>query len=492
MASRTASGWRTTRTGASESAFSCESVTTTAISMMRSLSGSRPVISMSNQTRLFWSCAMPLFRGALCRMTLSHNRFRSMHWFTAVFLAALALTTVVRLWLSRRHIRHVSANRNAVPAEFEGRIALAAHQKAADYTAAKTRLGALETLAAAALLLGFTLGGGLQLLSGAWERIFEAGGYVHGIALIVSVALVSSVIDLPFALYRTFVIEARFGFNRTSLALFFADLAKQAALGALLLLPLVFCFLWLMARMGSLWWLYAWATWVAFSLVVQFLYPTVFVRWFNKFSPLEDASLRSRIEGLLAKCGFRSRGLFVMDGSKRSSHGNAYFTGFGAAKRIVLFVTLVSRLAPPEIEAVLAPELGHFSHRHVWKRMGLAFGASLGILCLLGWLIGQDWFYAGLGVHSRSTAMALVLFFMVAPVFTFLLQPLASLDSRLPEFEADAYAARVADPRDLVRALVKLYEDNAATLTPDPLHSAFYDSHPPAAARIARLQAQQT
>jgi len=425
-------------------------------------------------------------------MALSHNRFRSMHWFTAVFLAALALTTVVRLWLSRRHIRHVSANRNAVPAEFEARIALAAHQKAADYTAAKTQLGMFETLAGAALLLGFTLGGGLQLLSDVWERIFEAGGYAHGIALIVSVAIVSSVIDLPFALYRTFVIEARFGFNRTSLALFFADLAKQAALGALLLVPLVFCFLWLMARMGAMWWLYAWATWVAFSLVVQFLYPTVFVRWFNKFTPLEDAGLRSRIEGLLTKCGFRSRGLFVMDGSKRSSHGNAYFTGFGAAKRIVLFDTLVSRLAPPEIEAVLAHELGHFSLRHVWKRMGLAFGASLAILWLLGWLIGQDWFYAALGVRSHSAAMALVLFFIVVPVFTFLLHPLASFYSRLHEFEADAYAARHADAGDLVHALVKLYEDNAATLTPDPLHSAFYDSHPPAMLRISRLQTQRT
>ncbi len=415
-----------------------------------------------------------------------------MHGFTAVFLFALASTTAVRLWLSHRHIRYVVANRDAVPAEFSASIPLAAHQKAAAYTAAKTRLGMLETLAAAALLLGFTLGGGLQLLSDAWERIFEAGGYAHGIALIVSVALISSVIDLPFALYRTFVIEARFGFNRTSLALFFTDLAKQAALGALLLIPLVFCFLWLMARMGTLWWLYAWMTWIAFTLIVQFLYPTVFVRWFNKFSPLEDASLRSRIEALLTKCGFRSRGLFVMDSSKRSSHGNAYFTGFGAAKRIVLFDTLISRLAPSEIEAVLAHELGHFSLRHVWKRMGLAFGASLAILWLLGWLIGQDWFYAALGVRSQSTAIALVLFFMVVPVFTFLLQPLASWYSRLHEFEADAYAAGVADPRDLARALVKLYEDNAATLTPDPLHSAFYDSHPPALLRIARLQTQQT
>jgi STE24 endopeptidase len=414
-----------------------------------------------------------------------------MHWFTVVFLAALALTTVVRLWLSRRHIRHVLANRNAVPAEFEGRIALAAHQKAADYTIAKARFGLWETLAAAVVLLAFTLGGGLQLISEAWERVLESGGYAHGIALIASVAIVASVIDLPFALYRTFVIEARFGFNRTSLALFFADLAKQAALGALLLVPLVFCFLWLMAKMGAMWWLYAWATWVAFSLIVQFLYPTVFVRWFNKFSPLEDASLRGRIEGLLTKCGFRSRGLFVMDGSKRSSHGNAYFTGFGAAKRIVLFDTLVSRLAPPEIEAVLAHELGHFSRRHVWKRTALLFGASLAFLWVLGWLIGREWFYTALGVHASGTAMALVLFFMVAPVFTFLLHPLASLYSRLHEFEADAYAARHADAGELVRALVKLYEDNAATLTPDPLHSAFYDSHPPAVLRIARLQALQ-
>src|SRR6266487_4220689 len=437
MASRAESGWCTTRTGASDSAFSCESVTTTAISMMRSLSGSSPVISMSNQTRLFWSCAMPFFPWPLCRMALSHNGFRSMHWFTAVFLAAIALTTPV-------------------------------------------------------LLLAFTLGGGLQFISEAWERVLESGGYAHGIALITSVVLISSVIDLPFALYRTFVIEARFGFNRTSLALFLADLAKQVVLGALLLVPLVFCFLWLMARTGAMWWVYAWATWVAFSLIVQFLYPTVFVRWFNKFTPLEDASLRSRIEGLLTKCGFRSRGLFVMDGSKRSSHGDASFTGFGAAKRIVLFDTLVSRLAPPEIEAVLAHELGHFARRHVWKRLALVFGASLGLLWLLGWLIGQNWFYAALGVRSRSTAMALVLFFMVVPVFSFLLQPLASVYSRLHEFEADAYAARVADPRDLVRALVKLYEDNATTLTPDPLHSAFYDSHPPAASRIARLQAQQT
>ena len=414
-----------------------------------------------------------------------------MHWLTFAFLIALALATVVRLWLSRRHIEHVAAHRDAVPKEFSEHIALAAHQKAADYTTAKTRLGMLETLAAAALLLGLTLGGGLQLLSEAWERVFEAGGYAHGIALIVSVALISSIADLPFALYRTFVIEARFGFNRMSLALFLADLAKLAALGALLGVPLVFLVLWLMAKMGSTWWLYVWFAWVGFNLLLATIYPTLIAPLFNRFSPLQDADLRGRIESLLAKCGFRARGLFVMDSSKRSSHGNAYFTGFGAAKRIVLFDTLISRLAPPEIEAVLAHELGHFARRHVWKRMALVFGASLAFLWLLGWLVGQDWFYAALGVRSQGTAMALVLFFMAAPVFTFLLQPLASLYSRLHEFEADAYAARHADARDLVRALVKLYQDNAATLTPDPLHSAFYDSHPPAVTRIARLQAHQ-
>jgi STE24 endopeptidase len=415
-----------------------------------------------------------------------------MHAFTAVFIVALAFATLVRLWLSQRHIRYVVANRNAVPAEFSASIPLAAHQKAADYTAAKTRLGVLETLAAAVLLLGFTLGGGLQFLAGAWERIFASGGYAHGIALVVSVVLVSGTLDLPFSLYRTFVIEARFGFNRMSLRLFLADLAKLAALGALLGIPLVFFVLWLMAKMGETWWLYVWLTWVAFNLLATAIYPTLIAPLFNKFSPLEDAPLRGRIESLLAKCGFRSRGLFVMDSSKRSSHGNAYFTGFGAAKRIVLFDTLISRLAPPEVEAVLAHELGHFSRRHVWKRMALLFGAGLAFLWVLGWLIERDWFYAALGVRSRSTAMALVLFFMVVPVFTFLLQPLASLYSRLHEFEADAYAAQHADPRDLVRALVKLYEDNATTLTPDPLHSAFYDSHPPAVLRIARLQTQRT
>ncbi|MCL4799526.1 MAG: M48 family metallopeptidase [Burkholderiales bacterium] len=412
-----------------------------------------------------------------------------MHPFTIAFLIALATTTLIRLWLGRRHVAHVLAHRDAVPAEFAETVTLAAHQKAADYTAAKTRLAGLETLVSAAVLLAFTLGGGLQALADGWGRALAPGGYWHGIALIASVAVIGGLIDLPFAVYRTFVVEARFGFNRMTPLLFVADLARHAALAAALGLPLVFVVLWLMDRMGELWWLYVWLAWMGFNLLVLAIYPTVIAPLFNRFTPLEDPSLKGRIEALLARCGFRAKGLFVMDGSRRSSHGNAYFTGLGAAKRIVFFDTLIQRLAPPEIEAVLAHELGHFKRRHIVKRILVVAAVSLGFLYLLGYLIGQEWFFRALGVETRTTALALLLFFMVLPVFTFLLQPLASLYSRKHEYEADAYAAGHADAASLVQALVKLYQDNAATLTPDPVHSAFYDSHPPAALRIARLQA---
>jgi len=414
--------------------------------------------------------------------------FSQMPTFTAVFLAALALTVGLRLWLARRHIRHIARCRDKVPADFSLHIGLAAHQKAADYSTAKTRLGMIEMLIGAALLLVLTLGGALQALHEAWLRVFDAGSHAQGIALIVSVALISGLVDLPLSLYRTFVIEARFGFNKMTLPLFLADLAKQMLLGAALGVPLLLCVLWLMQRMGEQWWLYVWATWIVFNLLVLTLYPTVIAPLFNKFTPLADAGLKSRIEALLARCGFKAQGLYVMDSSRRSSHGNAYFTGFGAAKRIVLFDTLIARLAPAEIEAVLAHELGHFWHHHVWKRMAALFALSLGFLWLLGYAMEQDWFYAGLNVQARSTALALMLFFLVVPVFTFLLHPLTSLYSRKHEYEADAYAARHAIPADLIHALVKLYQDNAATLTPDPLYSAFYDSHPPALLRIARLQ----
>jgi STE24 endopeptidase len=413
-----------------------------------------------------------------------------MNAFTWAFLAALAAATAVRLWLASRHIRHIASHRAKVPEAFAEQISLASHQKAADYTSAKTRLGMLEVVLGAALVLAFTLGGGLEAMSVAWAGAAEPGGLWHGVALVVSLVLATSALDLPFAWYRTFVVEARFGFNRMTPALFLGDLAKQSAIAAVLGIPLLALVLWLMQRMGQYWWLYVWATWVVFNLLVLTFYPTYIAPLFNKFSPLQDESLKERIERLLARCGFQSQGLFVMDSSKRSSHGNAYFSGLGAAKRIVLFDTLIARLAPQEIEAVLAHELGHFSHRHVAKRIVLLFAMSLAFLALLGWLITQDWFYSGLGVRTPSTAAALVLFFLAAPAFTFLLNPLTSLYSRKHEYEADAYAAQQADGADLVRALVKLYQDNASTLTPDPLHSAFYDSHPPAALRIERLKAR--
>ena len=408
--------------------------------------------------------------------------------FAMLFLLALALATATRLWLAARQVRHVRAHREAVPASFADTIPLASHQKAADYTVAKTRLGMLDILLSAAVALVLTFGGALQALSDAWAGVLEPFGIAHGTALIVSVVALLSLVDLPFALYRTFVIEARFGFNRMTLGLFLADLAKQALVSALLGIPLLVLVLWLMARMGEHWWIWVWAAWAGFNLLVLLLYPTFIAPLFNKFSPLEDESLARRIAALLERCGFRSNGLYVMDGSKRSSHGNAYFTGFGAAKRIVFFDTLLSRLAPEEVEAVLAHELGHFKRHHVWKRIAMLFAMSFVLLWGLGQVIDAPWFYSALHVETRSTAMALLLFAIVMPVFLFFLQPVTSLHSRKHEFEADQYAAAHASAADLVRALVKLYQDNAATLTPDPVHSAFYDSHPPASVRIARLQ----
>ena len=408
--------------------------------------------------------------------------------FTLLFLLFLVATTATRLWLARRHVRHVSAHRDAVPARFAAHIALDAHQKAADYTVAKTRFGILAIVVDALLLLGLTLGGGLQLLH---ELIAtHLSGLAYGLALIFSVMIVSAVVDLPFSLYRQFGIETRFGFNRMTPGLFVADLGKQILLTLLIGTPVILAVLWLMDAMGNLWWLYVWLFWCAFNLLALFVYPTWIAPLFNKFTPLADPAMQARIEALLERCGFHASGLFVMDGSKRSSHGNAYFSGFGRNKRIVFFDTLLERLQPGEIEAVLAHELGHFSRRHVIKRIALIFALTLAFLAALGLLIDAPWFYQGLGVASGNTAMALILFFLAAPVFTFAFSPLASLLSRRHEYEADAYAAEHANADDLIRALVKLYEDNAATLTPDPMHSLFYDSHPPAALRIAHLQGE--
>jgi STE24 endopeptidase len=408
---------------------------------------------------------------------------------TLLFLLALSVSLGLQLWLARRQVRHVLAHRGAVPAHFADRITLTAHQKAADYTAARTRVSVVDLLFDAVVLLALTLGGGLALIA-AWISAVAVPPLAQDVALIVAIALLSGALALPLAWYRTFVIEERFGFNRMTLRLWIADIMKGALIGAALGIPLVTLVLWLMARAGTLWWVYAWLAWVAFQVLVLALYPTVIAPLFNKFEPLTDALVRERVERLLARCGFAARGLFVMDGSKRSAHGNAYFTGFGAARRIVLFDTLISRLAPEEVEAVLAHELGHFKLRHVRKRIAWLAVLSFALLALLAWLVGEPWFYAGLGVPGPAPryGVALILFMLALPAFTFLTSPLAAMYSRRHEFEADRYAVRNASAPSLITALVKLYEDNASTLTPDPLHSAFFDSHPPAPARIARLE----
>lgn len=413
--------------------------------------------------------------------------------FSALFVAFLVVTLLVKFWLGSRHIRHVLANRAAVPAEFAQKIPLSAHQRAADYTVAKTKFGLFSLLINAAVLIGFTLLGGLQWLSTTLLGFFGEPGILYQISLIAAFGIISGIIGLPFDYYSQFVLEEKFGFNKMTRKLFVSDLVKNTIVGAAIGLPLLWVVLTLMDKAGDLWWLYTWFVWSGFQLLMMVLYPSVIAPLFNKFSPLDDDGLRARIEGLMRRVGFASKGLFVMDGSKRSAHGNAYFSGFGASKRIVFFDTLLSRLAPHEIEAVLAHELGHFKLKHIVKRIVVLFALSLVFLALLGYLKQQVWFYTGLGVNpllgGNNDAMALLLFALALPIFTFLLSPLSSLSSRKHEFEADAFAVQHTNADDLVSALVKLYEDNASTLTPDPLHSAFYDSHPPASVRIARLHA---
>lgn len=412
--------------------------------------------------------------------------------FTVLFVSFLLISLVVRFWLASRHIRHILVNRATVPAQFAGQISLEAHQKAADYSIAKTKFSLFIVLLNAAVLIGFTLMGGLQWLASASFDIF-GDGWRYQLGLVLAFALISGLVELPFDYFRQFVLEARFGFNRMSPALFFTDLFKSTVLSLALGLSLVWVTLILMEKAGALWWLYAWVLWCGFQMLMLVLVPLFIAPMFNKFKPLEDESLRTRIENLMQRIGFASSGLFVMDGSRRSAHGNAYFSGFGAAKRIVFFDTLLERLAPHEIEAVLAHELGHFKLKHIVKRIAVMFASSLVLLALLGYLKSQAWFYTGLGVEpmmgASNDAMALILFALVLPVFSFLLSPLTSLSSRKHEFEADAFAAKYTNSQDLVSALVKLYEDNASTLTPDPLHSAFYDSHPPASVRINKLLA---
>lgn len=414
--------------------------------------------------------------------------------FTLVFLICLMLSFGFAAWLSLRHLRHIGAHRSAVPAEFRDAITLEAHQKAADYTIARNRLGLLESGVDVLLLLALTLGGGLMLIAQIAASQL-AHPYAVGLAIFAGLGVVSSLVSTPFDLYRTFVIENRFGFNKMTWQLYLLDMLKGLALSAAIGIPLLLIVFWLMEKMGSLWWLYVWLVWLAFSLAMLAIYPNFIAPLFNKFNPLPDASLKQRIEALLTRCGFASSGLYVMDGSKRSSHGNAYFTGFGKTKRIVFFDTLIERLTPTEIEAVLAHELGHFKRKHIVKRIAGQFALTFVVLALMGWVIDKPWFYQGLGFPldgaTPQVAVSLVLFFLALPVFTFWLTPVGSLISRRHEFEADAYAAEQTGAQDLVSALVKLYRDNASTLTPDPLHSAVYDSHPPASIRIAHLKSLQ-
>lgn len=407
--------------------------------------------------------------------------------FSIVFISALLLSTVTQVWLALRHIRHVGLHRQAVPSDFAQHLNLNEHQKAADYSRDKTQLALVSTLLDAGVLVLLTLGGGLQAIHGFWAARLGSEIFTSA-AVILTTFLLLSIVNLPLSVYRTFGIDARYGFNKMTPDLFLTDLIKKLLLAVLFGLPLLFGVLWIMQKMGEYWWLYVWLVWAGFNLLILAIYPTFIAPLFNKFKPLEDLTLKARIERLMEKCGFHAQGLFVVDGSKRSSHSNAYFTGFGKTKRIVFFDTLLARLSNDEVEAVLAHELGHFKRRHILKRIIWLFLVSFLGLALLGWLINEPWFYAGLGVVTPTTALALVLFLLVSPVFTFLLSPLMSLYSRKHEFEADSYAAQQSSAANLIEALVKLYKDNAATLTPDPLHSAFYDSHPPAFQRIARLK----
>ncbi|MDP1693586.1 MAG: M48 family metallopeptidase [Burkholderiaceae bacterium] len=419
-------------------------------------------------------------------------------WLSQTFAAALLLTVALKFWLATRQMRHVAAHRAAVPAAFAGTVSLNAHRKAADYTLVRSRLGLVTLAFGTAVLLGWTLLGGLDALNATLRDALQPrwGNMAYQLALLSAFVLIGSLLDAPFELYNTFRIEQAFGFNRTSLRLVLIDAAKGLLVGALIGLPMAALVLWLMASAGAWWWLWAWLAWVAFQLLILVLYPTVIAPLFNRFEPLADESLKQRVQSLMTRCGFAAKGLFVMDGSRRSAHSNAYFTGLGAAKRVVFFDTLLERLSPGEVEAVLAHELGHFKLRHVPKRMFTILAMSLAALALLGWLTQQQWFYTGLGVTPNlaapNDALALLLFMLALPPLGFLAVPFASRISRRHEFEADAYACVHASGRDLAHALLKLHEDNAGTLTPDPLYVRFYYSHPPASERLAALKMEPT
>jgi STE24 endopeptidase len=408
--------------------------------------------------------------------------------FSAVFAVFVAAALAWRTWLGVRQMRHVASHRDRVPADFAAFIPLDAHRKAADYTRDRQRVSVLETLVIeGAVLLALTLGGGVAAIDAASQG-YLGDGYMRDLATVFGVIVVTSLFAIPFDAWRIFVVEARHGFNRTTPRVFVVDLAKGALLAMALGAPLLLAVFWLVKAAGPYWWLYAWLAWIAFTMALVMVFPRWIAPLFNRFTPLEEGDLRRRIEALIARCGFHAKGLFVMDGSRRSSHGNAYFTGFGTEKRIVFFDTLIERLTPSEIEAVLAHELGHFAKGHIPRLLAVRFALALVMLAILGWLYREPAFYQALGLSEPHIGAALAGFALIIPVFTFPFQPLASLIARRQEFEADAFAARHASAADLASALAKLYRDNAATLTPDPLHSLVYDSHPPAALRIDHLR----
>ena len=411
-----------------------------------------------------------------------------MHWLTPLFIIAVIGGTALELWLSQRQAAAVARHRAEVPGPFASSVSAAEHGKAADYTIAKVRFGRISTVFDAVVVLALTVGGGIALVDALWRKSALAQPWL-GVAVIATVALILQLLHLPFSLWRTFRLEARFGFNRTTPGVFLADLGKSLALAVVLGGPLLLAVLFLMERAGRGWWLWAFGLWLAFMLLMAWAWPAFIAPLFNRFSPLKDEALKSRIEALLGRCGFASRGVFVVDNSRRSSHGNAYFTGIGRHKRIVFFDTLLERLGHTEVEAVLAHELGHFRLKHVRKRLMLSVVASFLGLAVLGWLATQRGFYTALGVPQPSSHAALLLFVLAVPAFIFFVTPLASLWSRRHEFEADAFATRYASAAELATALVKLHRDNASTLTPDPVYAAFYYSHPPPLTRISRLRA---
>lgn len=406
--------------------------------------------------------------------------------FTQIFIVMVFLSLAIHIWLSIRQINHVKKHRNQTPEAFAEKISLEEHQKAADYTIAKEKLGNIELLIGTTLLFVWTLGGGLELLD-QYVRSFQLEPLYAGVIFILLMGFISSIIDIPMGLYNTFVLEEKFGFNRTTLKVWFVDLIKQSILGLVIGIPLIMVILWLMGSAGEYWWIYAWAVWMGFGFFMMWAYPAFIAPIFNKFTELEDESLKQRIEHLMTRCGFISKGILVMDGSKRSSHGNAYFTGLGNNKQIVFFDNLLDSLNEEEVEAVLAHELGHFKKKHILKRLISMTFITFAGFAVLGWVMQQVWFYHGLGMSTPSIYAALVLFSIASGAFTFFLSPISAMISRKHEFEADDYAAQQADATKLIEALVKLYKENANTLTPDPLHSAYYDSHPPAPVRIAHL-----